>query len=109
VDSWTSIAWQLPSDGVVCDPVATFEYNSGTSVWEVATWPGCETAPPNGEIVWLTPDVGPVEFTQNTYVAVAWSGHVRYRFTPEGVVVEHGTATSPVSVTLANCHCRWEA
>lgn len=76
VSSWTSKAYQFPEDGVQCNIVATFRYNvtiANPGVWDVATFPGCETAPPNGYILWTSPNVGPVTFSGRTYVNVSWT------------------------------------
>ncbi|MEC3992082.1 hypothetical protein VSR01_00370 [Actinacidiphila sp. DG2A-62] len=86
VDSWTSYTRQYV--GTVCDVTATFRYNVTTSdpgVWDVAVFPGCETAPGgDGYVAWGSDNVGPVTFNGTTYVNVAWSSG--FRTTPNAEI-----------------------
>lgn len=73
LSSWTAKAFQYPADGTVCNPASYFYYNvneGGPDLWEYATFSGCRTAPPNGEVIWTSSNAAPVYFSGNNHVEV---------------------------------------
>jgi hypothetical protein len=75
LSSWTAEAWQTPVEGTICDPEAYFYYDvneGGPTLWEYATFSGCETAPPGGEVEWTTSNAAPVYFSKNNHVDVVF-------------------------------------